>query len=81
VTSLPPRGSGGRQARAAIEVSAAAAYAAALAAGLPEEAAAHLADDAAARAVALMNRRLTDDGNEPLPAPPPDLWKRHQPGN
>jgi hypothetical protein len=68
-------------ARAGIEAGAAAAYAAALAAGLPEEAAAHLADDAAARAVVAINRRLADDGNEPLPVPPPDLWKRHQPGS
>lgn len=65
-------------ARAAIEAAAAAAYAAALAAGLPEEAAADLAEDAAARAVPLVNVRLLDDGNEPLPAPPPDLWKRRQ---
>lgn len=63
-------------ARAGIEAGAAAAYAAALAAGLPEEAAAHLADDAAARAVPLMNRRLTDESNEPLPAPPPGIWRR-----
>jgi hypothetical protein len=63
-------------ARVAIEAGAAAAYAAALAAGLPEEAAAHLADDAAARAAPLVNTRLIDDGNEPLPSPPPGCWRR-----
>lgn len=67
-------------ARAGIEAGAAAAYAAALAAGLPEEAAAPLADDAAARAVPLMNRCLVDDANEPLPAPPPGIWRRAMAG-
>jgi len=63
-------------ARAGIEAGAVGAYAAALAAGLPEEAAAHLADDASARAVPVMNRHLIEDSNQPLPAPPPGIWRR-----
>jgi len=77
---LNSQATGYATARAGIEVGAAAAYAAALSAGLPEEAAAHLADDAAARAVPLMNTRLIDDANEPLPTPPPGIWRRAMAG-
>jgi len=63
--------------RKTVEAAAAAAYEAALAAGLAPEAAATLADGCAAGAVERMNPWLVGESNLALPVPPPDVWRRH----
>lgn len=64
--------------RETIEQAASVAHDAARAAGLDDDAAGRLADTISAGTVERMNGVLSDDGNLPLPAPPPELWKRRQ---
>jgi len=62
-------------ARQTVEAAAAAAYQAAVAAGLAPDAAAALADATAAGTVERINPELIGASNLPLPVPPAGLWR------
>lgn len=60
-----------------VEAAGAAAYEAAIAAGMAEEPASALADATTAGTVERMNPSLTDETNIALPPPPAGVWREH----